>query len=125
MKRNELNIKWIEALRSGKYKQANGYLQTKDGYCCLGVGRVAVLGGKCRDEETELDYTENSQLGMTSAPWEDDNGNWFEADVTVCINMNDVYHRPFTFIADVIEYAVDHEVTVGQALDAIESAENA
>jgi hypothetical protein len=29
--------KWCKALDSGKYKQAKGYLQTKDGYCCLGV----------------------------------------------------------------------------------------
>lgn len=29
---------WIKALRSGKYEQGVGYLQTLDGkYCCLGV----------------------------------------------------------------------------------------
>ena len=28
---------WVEALRSGDYKQTNGYLQDGDGYCCLGV----------------------------------------------------------------------------------------
>lgn len=30
--------KWIKALRSGKYKQDTGQLQTSMGYCCLGVG---------------------------------------------------------------------------------------
>lgn len=29
--------KWINALRSGKYKQENGRLQTSKGFCCLGV----------------------------------------------------------------------------------------
>ena len=29
--------KWIEALRSGKYKQGKGYLKKGDYYCCLGV----------------------------------------------------------------------------------------
>lgn len=29
--------KWIDALRSGLYKQGRGHLQTKKGYCCLGV----------------------------------------------------------------------------------------
>lgn len=29
--------KWIAALRSGKYKQTKGALQTRQGYCCLGV----------------------------------------------------------------------------------------
>lgn len=29
--------KWIEALRSGKYKQGKGFLKYKNTYCCLGV----------------------------------------------------------------------------------------
>jgi hypothetical protein len=28
---------WLDALRSGEYEQAKGYLKTDDGYCCLGV----------------------------------------------------------------------------------------
>lgn len=36
---NQENIrKWVEALRSGEYRQGKGYLQTGDGrFCCLGV----------------------------------------------------------------------------------------
>lgn len=33
----ELKAKWIEALRSGEYKQTKDYLHTAEGYCCLGV----------------------------------------------------------------------------------------
>ena len=34
----ELKGKWLEALRSGKYKQAKGVLHKFNaGYCCLGV----------------------------------------------------------------------------------------
>lgn len=29
--------RWIEALRSGKYKQGRDYLKIHDQYCCLGV----------------------------------------------------------------------------------------
>ena len=29
--------KWIEALRSGKYKQGKGFLKKGDCHCCLGV----------------------------------------------------------------------------------------
>ena len=29
--------KWVEALRSGKYKQGRGKLNSENGYCCLGV----------------------------------------------------------------------------------------
>lgn len=28
---------WVDALRSGKYQQAEGALRISDGYCCLGV----------------------------------------------------------------------------------------
>lgn len=40
MKHNidEVQLKtWIEALRSGHYKQTKGKLQNAKGYCCLGV----------------------------------------------------------------------------------------
>ena len=30
-------LRWIDALLSGKYEQTKGYLHTEDGYCCLGV----------------------------------------------------------------------------------------
>lgn len=30
-------LKWVTALRSGEYKRDTGYLQTRKGYCCLGV----------------------------------------------------------------------------------------
>lgn len=29
--------RWVNALRSGKYKQGVGHLNTDDGFCCLGV----------------------------------------------------------------------------------------
>lgn len=29
--------KWVDALRSGKYKQTKGVLKDSNGYCCLGV----------------------------------------------------------------------------------------
>lgn len=38
MKVNKKDIqKWIDTLRSGKYSQAKYTLQTRTGYCCLGV----------------------------------------------------------------------------------------
>lgn len=33
----ELKGKWVKALRSGKYKQGAGYLNSVRGFCCLGV----------------------------------------------------------------------------------------
>lgn len=33
----EVKAKWVTALRSGDYPQAQGYLRKEEGYCCLGV----------------------------------------------------------------------------------------
>ena len=33
----KLKAKWVKALRSGEYKQANGALRDGSGFCCLGV----------------------------------------------------------------------------------------
>jgi len=43
-------LKWIKALRSGKYKQGKGNLQSADGsYCCLGVAcRVLIPKSKLK-----------------------------------------------------------------------------
>lgn len=42
----EVKAKWVEALRSGKYKQGRYNLHYKDTYCCLGVlCEVAVQEG--------------------------------------------------------------------------------
>lgn len=35
--RKDIAVKWVEALRSGKYNQAPYSLKTDEGYCCLGV----------------------------------------------------------------------------------------
>lgn len=33
----DLKAKWIAALRSGDYRQVQGYLHNEGGFCCLGV----------------------------------------------------------------------------------------
>lgn len=33
----EIKAKWVEALRSGEYRQGRGYLRNGGGFCCLGV----------------------------------------------------------------------------------------
>lgn len=33
----DLKTAWVEALRSGKYKQTQKFLRVDGGYCCLGV----------------------------------------------------------------------------------------
>lgn len=45
-----LKQKWVEALRSGHFKQATGNLKTDDCYCCLGV-LCTVLGASWNEDE--------------------------------------------------------------------------
>ena len=33
----DIKQRWVDALRSGKYKQDIGHLRTRKGFCCLGV----------------------------------------------------------------------------------------
>lgn len=35
--KSEIKELWVNALRSGDYPQASGWLRTDEGYCCLGV----------------------------------------------------------------------------------------
>lgn len=32
-----IKAKWVKALRSGRYRQAMGFLELRGSYCCLGV----------------------------------------------------------------------------------------
>jgi hypothetical protein len=44
-------LKWIAALRSGKYPQTQNRLQDKKGYCCLGVACKVLIP----ENELEVD----------------------------------------------------------------------
>jgi hypothetical protein len=54
----------VAALRSGKYKQTNGYLHDNKGFCCLGVA-CDLAGAKWHEAETddyfELKYKQNGR----------------------------------------------------------------
>jgi hypothetical protein len=67
----QIKTKWIEALRSGEFKQAQNKLQQGDGYCCLGVlCRVADLTIDAREDTIIVDgyvmsYDALSKFGLT------------------------------------------------------------
>lgn len=46
--------RWIEALRSGEYRQTTRALCRDGAYCCLGVGCV-LIGMKSRPDSIEID----------------------------------------------------------------------
>lgn len=47
---NVIKSKWVEALRSGEYKQGQGRLNDRDLFCCLGVLCEVLI----KDEDAEL-----------------------------------------------------------------------
>jgi hypothetical protein len=93
---------WVAALRSGDYKQGQGYLLYTeykadygdyyvedvgvDRYCCLGVG--------CNLNRTMPDNTETSDVPWLDTESSDD-----------LARENDTNHKSFAEIADIIEAA--------------------
>ena len=52
---NDNAKKWVEALRSGQYRQGKGVLNNRDTYCCLGVACEVAVKNKVLDVQYE-DY---------------------------------------------------------------------
>ena len=105
----ELKQKWIEALRSGDYKQTKEKLRRWGGYCCLGVlcevakpkgwNGHAILIKDLEGEDTNYIYEEAelpdvtlSELGLSYVyavmlMEMNDTGNSFE-EIATCIEGN-------------------------------------
>lgn len=91
----KLAMKWVKALRSGKYKQANDFLVTLDddekavGFCCLGV-LAKITGYEIEDmaEDVVLDPDKYKKCGLendTGLPVNKDEGR-------LKIEINDQYY---------------------------------
>lgn len=69
----EVKAQWLEALRSGKYRQATGVLQRVNvanpqdpkGFCCLGV--LCDISGKGRWEAPENDGRQAATFNVTGS----------------------------------------------------------
>jgi len=67
----EIKAKWVAALRSGEYAQAQGHLKDETGYCCLGV--LCVVS----EQETGFGIAKNRKnhgdetIGPTIRKWAD------------------------------------------------------
>ena len=118
-----IKYRWVEALRSGKYKQTTGQLNKKgEGFCCLGVlCEIAVEDGVIlrypAGEDTGYggedtgygfsDLMEFSVLPKAVQEWagiDSSAGEFPEAgSKRSLISLNDDDHLSFAEIADVIE----------------------
>lgn len=96
--------KWLEALRSGKYKQRKGALRCKDGmYCCLGVlcdisGMGKWITGQCFDT-----YECGIDIGSVYPPYALTVKLDIQGFSGILATLNDVKGKNFSEIADYIE----------------------
>lgn len=108
----EVKQMWLEALRSGRYKQDTGYLRIENGYCCLGV--LCDLYPKANWEIVEGEYSffgESQFLTKEVAEWASlkgytyDEVNNFNMPISEfpLTDMNDIQGKTFEEIADYIE----------------------
>lgn len=101
----EMKKAWVSALRSGKYRQGNGFLCRTDSYCCLGVladllaekgegsWDIGEPGARLKTYNT-TGFSSGSFLpGTVVAP----------ATQSQLSHMNDSGHKTFADIADYIE----------------------
>lgn len=108
-----IKAKWVEALRSGEYKQGKGYLKTDIGFCCLGV--LCDLHSKETNLQSNWDVRHTTLINhylygnnFGSLPprvviWSGFNSQLVE---DVLAKMNDHDNYTFKQIADYIEKAL-------------------
>lgn len=111
---------WLEALRSGEYKQGKNRLHGNDGYCCLGV--ICKLKGIDEDEMGDIGYPNGLPLihrdklpEVITMDWsssfkeifrsrpEDEITPGYEEFMTYLGLLNDDFDMSFEEIADEIE----------------------
>lgn len=106
------NIKiWVKALRSGKYQQDTSQLQTKMGFCCLGVACEIFSHDPIRTSDGRL--TGGFPYTYRGAPlWlekiNDDFGNRVQGFILSVLNDEEKF--TFNEIADCLEAVYIHKV---------------
>lgn len=91
---------WIDALRSGKYKQGPAYLRTLDDkFCCLGV---LCEVGRIVPKENDYNYIYDGSSSSLSDKLSTEFG-LNDILISTLINMNDSAKMKFQQIADWVE----------------------
>jgi hypothetical protein len=97
--------KWVEALRSGEYKQAQYGLKRQGGFCCLGV--LCDLHDNTKWENDEDGYSFYQIGDEIQSTWLPES---LEKELAIpsselsnLVTMNDADNKTFAEIADYIE----------------------
>jgi hypothetical protein len=100
MKRTEHTQKWLDALRSGEYKQITGRMCTEKGYCCLGVAAQIISAIDASDTEKSYCAVQDA-MGLS------------RDEMYILMSHNDGFDnlrkKTFPEIASIIEGMVDAE----------------
>jgi len=118
--KEDVKNKWVEALRSGKYKQGKRCLRNEnDEFCCLGVLCDLYdpnLWGK--DNGNEKYRYDNHPYRFSFPPtkvlqWSDmpKYTNDLNISVSLLIDMNDHQNKTFNEIADFLENGSPNDIT--------------
>jgi len=113
MKMSVLTRRWIDALRSGNYKQTSGCLKNDDGFCCLGVAADVMAPSEWRKTVDSDGYYSFRKMGDVGLLKHDDFlrlvPNYVQDRLDFSISaddlaeLNDSYDFTFPMIADVVE----------------------
>ncbi len=100
----EFATKWLEALRSGEYKQGQevlcSFTKEEVTYCCLGVaGHICGLSNEDLLNRVVFDF----ELAKAKLPQQLIGESFHNDLVGILTNMNDIQNQSFSEIADWIE----------------------
>lgn len=106
----EIKAQWVAALRSGEYRQGRGALNANEEYCCLGVlcdlaYKAGIAERRGADGYTRYDES-STLLPMSVMEWsgvENKFGSWGPNQQDSLTHQNDMLHKDFREIADLIE----------------------
>lgn len=106
-----LMLKWIDALRSGKYAQTRGFMRTPEGFDAMGV-LLDVINPKGWGEASKahegamvyIPYTHKGCVYTFQLPYDiSDQLGFYESDTFKMIALNDKQCLDFEQIADYLE----------------------
>ena len=103
---------WLEALRSGEYKQTKNYLRTGDGFCCLGV----LCDLHSRETGHDWDEVDGSYLYNI-----DDDSQTLPDDVKLWAGLNENNPQPQLADDNLATLNDQKEMTFGEIASLIEA----
>lgn len=125
-------LKWTKALRSGKYKQTQGALHNKKGYCCLGVAcelfipkhkrittksysKLYITGSQPYDQPSCPEWLKNINYDFPiklkdASPFTSNNSKYDNDRIFSLVDLNDFQEFTFDEIADILELVYIHKI---------------